>query len=105
MITYNNHVLMIYNYYNKDTAHRPEIQQGRTGVRIVLGENTDEFIQLAELHSPYGMVNVSAVDILGDLYLSYSTSQLALEYQNGNPKVRGKDSIRYIKLGYLMPEE
>ena len=30
---------------------------------------------------------------------------VALEYQNGNPKVRGKDAIRYIKLGDLIPAE
>ena len=41
---------------------------------------------------------------MNDIYLAYSTSELALEYQNGNPLVRGKDSIRYIKLGDLIPE-
>ena len=39
-----------------------------------------------------------------DVYMAYSTSELALEYQNGNSKVRGKDSIRYVKLGDLIPE-
>ena len=30
---------------------------------------------------------------------------VALEYQNGNPMVRGKDAIRYVKLGDLIPGE
>ena len=56
---------------------------------------------MSELYSKCGIVNVSAIDVLGDVYFAYSTSELALEYQNGNPKVRGKDAIRYVKLGDL----
>ena len=48
---------------------------------------------------PVSGVNVGLVDILNDVYMAFSTSQLALEYQNGNPLVRGKDAIRYVKLG------
>jgi len=59
---------------------------------------------VADLYSQYGMVNIAMVDILNDVYLAYSTSELALEYQNKNPLVRGKDAIRYIKLGDLIPE-
>ena len=47
------------------------------------------------------MVNVCVTDVFGDIYFAYCTSELALEYQNGNPAVRGKDAIRYVKLGEL----
>ena len=33
--------------------------------------------------------------------MAYSTSILSLEYQNGNPLVRGKDAVRYVNLGDL----
>ena len=99
-IIYNNNILMSYNYFNPDTKNRPEIQQGRTSIRLVYGE---ERTVVAELYSKCGIVNVSLNDVLGDLYLAYSTSELALEYQNGNPKVRGKDAIRYVKLGDMIP--
>ncbi|MBE7043458.1 MAG: exo-alpha-sialidase [Ruminococcaceae bacterium] len=103
MICYRDQILMAYNYYDPDTGNRPEIQQGRTAVKLILmhPEHSDEVRVLADLHSKYGIVNVCIVDLLGDLYMAFSTSELALEYQNGNPKVRGKDAIRYLKLGDL----
>lgn len=100
----NGEIILAYNHYNEDTGNRPQVQQARTSVRFNVVENdmvSDETV-LVELHSKYGIVNVCVVDILGDLYMAYSTSELALEYQNGNPKVRGKDAIRYIKLGELV---
>ena len=93
---------MCYNYFNVDTKSRPKIQQGRTSVRIVYGENRKV---VADLYSEYGIVNICLIDIMNDIYMAYSTSELALEYQNGNPMVRGKDSIRYIKLGNLIPDK
>lgn len=107
LLVYNSHLLMCYNYYNADTGHRPEIQQGRTSVRIRYGENGDPNKNrlLADLYSGRGIVNVCIADVMNDLYLAYSTSECALEYHNGNPKVRGKDAIRYVKLGDLIPTE
>ncbi len=100
IIIYNNNILMSYNYFNDDTKNRPAIQQGRTSVKIVYGEEKEV---VANLYSKCGIVNVCLIDILGDIYFAYSTSELALEYQNGNPMVRGKDAIRYVKLGDLTP--
>ncbi len=107
MLVYNGHILTACNYFNPDTKHRPEIQQGRTSVRLYYGENPDgnKNLVVADMYSKCGMVNICLADIMNDLYLAYSTSELALEYQNGNPKVRGKDAIRYMKLGDLIPEE
>ena len=102
LIVYNNNILMSYNYYNDDTENRPKIQQGRTSVRIHYGENLKP---VADLYSKCGIVNIALADIMNDIYMAYSTSELALEYQNGNPRVRGKDAIRYIKLGNLIAEE
>lgn len=106
MLVYQGHILTIYNYFNTDTGNRPSIPTGRTAVRIMYGENLDgdKNRMLLDLHSKYGIVNVCITDILGDLYLAYSTSELALEYQNGYPEVKGKDAIRYIKLGDLLSE-
>ncbi len=100
IIIHNNDILMSYNYFNADTKNRPTIQQGRTSVRMVYGE---ERTVVLDLYSKCGIVNVGLIDILGDAYFAYSTSELALEYQNGNPMVRGKDAIRYMKLGDLSP--
>lgn len=107
IIVHNGHILMSYNYYCDDTGNRPEIQQGRTAVRLCYGENPDpnKNVCVADLYSKYGIVNVCLVDVMGDVYLGYSSSVLALEYHNGNSKVRGKDAIRYIKLGDLSPKE
>ena len=107
MIVSNGHILFAYNYFNSDTGNRPEIQQGRTSIRLHLGECLDPHDSpvVADLYSKYGIVNIALEDVLGDVYLAYSTSELALEYQNGNPRVRGKDSIRYVKLGELTADE
>jgi len=102
LIVYNNQTLMGYNYFNDDTKNRPQIQQGRTSVKIHYGEDLKT---VTDLYSKYGIVNIALADILNDVYMAYSTSELALEYQNGNPMVRGKDAIRYIKLGDLIPGE
>ena len=93
---------MGYNYFNDDTGNRPKIQQGRTSVRLHLGEDLKV---VADIYSKCGIVNIALIDILNDVYMAYSTSELALEYQNGNPMVRGKDAIRYVKLGDLIPDE
>ena len=107
LIISNGHVLFAYNYYNADTGNRPEIQQGRTSIRLHMGECADphDSSVVADLYSKCGIVNIALADVLGDVYLAYSTSELALDYQNGNPRVRGKDSIRYVKLGELLPQE
>lgn len=103
MLCYKGNILMAYNYYNMDTGCRPNVQQGRTAVRICVLEekNSNKTRIIKDLHSKYGIVNICLADILGDLYMSYSTSELALEYQNGNSMVRGKDAIRYVKIGDL----
>lgn len=101
IINYNGTVLMSYNYYETDSGNRPPIQQGRHAVMLVYGE---ERLPVADLYSKCGIVNVSVLDILNDVYFAYSTSELALEYQNGNPLVRGKDAVRFAKLGNLIPE-
>lgn len=101
IIIHNNDILMSYNYFNADTKNRPVIQQGRTSVRMVYGVEKE---LVCDLYSKCGIVNVCIIDILGDVYFAYSTSELALEYQNGNPAVRGKDAVRYVKLGDLTPK-
>lgn len=107
MLVYGGHILMVYNYYNPDTENRPPIQQGRTTLYLRYGEADDpnQNPLVAKLYRKGGMVNISVAEILGDIYLAFSTSELALEYHNGNPIVRGKDSIRYAKLGNLIPEQ
>ena len=102
LINYANGILVVANHFNDDTGNRPDIQQARTSVRMYLvkdGEQPNEKTMVKELYSKCGIVNVCVKDVLGDIYFAYSTSELALEYQNGNPKVRGKDAIRYVKLG------
>ena len=107
IIIHNGHVLLAYNYFNGDCGNRPLVQQGRTSVRMLFGENSDPNTNavVADLYSKCGIVNICLVDILGDLYFAYSTSLLALEYHNGNPRVRGKDALRYVRLGDLTPEQ
>ena len=101
IICYKDKILIAYNHFNNDTKSRPEIQQGRTTVRFKYGdaENPSNNPIIAEVYRKYGTVNITMLEILNDIYLAFSTSELALEYQNGNPQVRGKDAIRYMKLG------
>ena len=103
LIIHGGDILTVYNYFNDDTKNRPKIQQGRTSVRLVYGHDEDARKNpvVADLYSKCGIVNPCVIDVLGDVYFAYSTSELALEYQNGNPQVRGKDAIRYVKLGDL----
>ena len=103
MIVHNGHILMAYNVYNVDTGNRHIIPGGRCELRICLGEEEtpNSNTCVADIQTKYGIVNVALVDIMGDAYMAYSTSQCALEYHNGNSAVRGKDAIRYIKLGDL----
>ena len=90
MIIHNEDILMSYNYYNSDTKNRPAIQQGRTSIKLVYGAGRTPVM---DLYSKCGIVNVCLIDVLNEVYMAYSTSELALEYQNGNPMVRGKDAI------------
>ncbi len=103
VIIHNENALLLTNHYNEDTGNRPDIQQGRTCLRLYLLKDDvpSEKNMARELYTKYGMVNVGIIDVLGDVYIAYSTSELALEYHNGNPKVRGKDALRYVKLGDL----
>lgn len=106
MIVHNGHILMAYNVYNNDTGNRHTIPGGRCELRICIGEAEDpnENTCVVDVQSKYGIVNIALIDIMGDAYMAYSTSQCALEYHNGNSAVRGKDAIRYIKLGDLSAE-
>lgn len=97
-------VVLCYNYYDDNTENRPFVIMGRTAIRLCTVEN-DTVKPLMDLHSKYGIVNIALADILGDVYMAYSTSELALEYQNETPYVRGKDAIRYIKLGDLFSKQ
>lgn len=101
LIISNNKVIMAYNYYNAETGNRPNVIMGRTAIKIATVTPDNEVVVLEDLHSKYGIVNISLIDVLNDVYMAYSTSELALEYQNGTPYVRGKDAVRYIKLGDL----
>ncbi|MBQ9756263.1 MAG: exo-alpha-sialidase [Clostridia bacterium] len=103
VIVYNNDILIITNHFNADTGNRPTVIQGRTCLRLRLGTNPDPNKNkiVAELYSKCGMVNCCLVDIMGDAYLGYSTSELAIDYFNGTPWVRGKDAVRFVKLGDL----
>lgn len=104
LIISNGKVLMAYNYYNENSGNRPNVIMGRTAIKICTIAN-EKIKVLADLHSKYGIVNIALIDILGDVYMAYSTSESALEYQNGTPYVRGKDAVRYIRLGDLFGAE
>ena len=104
VIVSNGKVILGYNYLNHDSGNRPNVIMGRTAVNICTVEDNQVKI-LGQMHSKYGIVNIALIDVLGDVYMAYSTSEAALEYQNGTPYVRGKDAIRYIKLGDLFAPE
>ena len=96
--------VIAYNYFNNDSGNRPEVIMGRTAIRLAIFDDNDNVVVAKDLYSKYGIVNIALADVLGDVYLAYSTSELALEYQNGTPYVRGKDAVRYIKLGDLFTD-
>lgn len=98
-------VIMAYNYFNPDCGNRPSVIMGRSAIKICTVDEADNPVIIRDLHSKYGIVNIALTDVLGDVYMAYSTSELALAYQNYNgpdiPIPRGKDAIRYVKLGDL----
>lgn len=97
-------VVLAYNYFCDNCGKRPKVIMGRTAIKICTLEG-GEVKELLDLYSKYGIVNVALCDVLGDVYLAYSTSHSALEYQNGTPYVRGKDAIRFICLGDIFEKE
>lgn len=101
IVVHKNKILISYNHYNEDTGSRPKIQQARTSIRFKYGvnDNPSNYPIVGEVYRKYGTVNTSMIDILNDVYFAFSTSEAALENHNGNPIVRGKDAIRYVKLG------
>ena len=105
MIKYKNGLLLGYNLTNKGTEYRPAVVNGRTEVKFVYmadpQENPRTRTSFIKIHSNYGIVNIAMAEILGDVYMAYSTSIQAMEYQNGDSLVRGKDAVRFVKIGYL----
>ena len=98
MIVSAGRVIMVYNYYDNETGNRPDMIMGRCAIRVAtVGEN-DIPETLGYMQTKYGIVNIAICDVCGDVYMAYSTSELALEYQNGTPWVRGKDAVRYLRL-------
>ncbi len=91
--------VIAYNYYDDNTGNRPFVVMGRTAIKIATVNDSHEVVVLGDLHTKYGIVNLALVDVLGDVYMAYCTSETALEYQNGTPHVRGKDAVRYVNLG------
>ena len=105
IIAFDEGILYACNIYNDDTGHRPFVQQGRTQVCLWFddgeGKRIEEMTKVCTIHSIYGIVNICLLEILRELYMAYSTSVQAMEYQNGDKTVRGKDAIRFLKLGNI----
>lgn len=91
-------IIMVYNYYDNETGNRPDVIMGRCAIRVATVGDNDVPETLGYMQTKYGIVNIALCDVYGDVYMAYSTSELALEYQNGTPWVRGKDAIRYLRL-------
>lgn len=107
VITYKDGILFACNIYNNDYGYRPTVQQGRTEIRIWYNTGSTStfstFTEVFKAHSIYGIVNICLLSVFYDLYMSFSTSIQALDYQNGQSQVRGKDAIRFYKIGYVVP--
>ena len=101
---------MAYNYYNDDAKNHRIVTRTRNAVKLRIVDNDDpnKCTVAADLINKWGLVNVSVVEILGIVYIAYSTSELPVEYINYDgpgPVVNGKDSMRYVKLGYIGKKE
>lgn len=110
IIHYDGGLLMAYNYSNDSTQNKRITVRNRTAVKLRLVDNADpnKCTVAADLVNKWGIVNLSIVEILGIVYLAYSTSELPVEYVNYDgpgPVVHGKDSMRYVKLGYIGKKE
>jgi len=106
IIHYDGGLLMAYNYSNDETVNKRIDSTNRTAIKLRLVDNDDpnKCTVAADLINKCGIVNLSIVEILGDVYLAYSTSEAPIEYINYDgpgPVVHGKDSMRYVKLGYI----
>ncbi|MBQ4088219.1 MAG: exo-alpha-sialidase [Clostridia bacterium] len=110
IIHYDGELLMAYNYYNDDAKNHRIVTRTRNAVKLRIVDNDDpnKCTVAADLINKWGLVNVSVVEILGIVYIAYSTSELPVEYINYDgpgPVVNGKDSMRYVKLGYIGKKE
>ena len=101
---YNNQLLIGYNIKDTNTDYRPPVSD-RTHIKLLLGNNEDPntYKCILDLHSNYGIVYFRIIDILGDLYMAYSDSQIGLQTINTDEKEEdGKEAVRYVKLGHLI---
>jgi len=107
LMHYDGGLLMAYNYSNRETENKRIHSTNRTAIklRLVDNDNPNRCTVAADLVNTEGIVNISLAEILGNVYLAYSTSEAPLEYINydgpDDPVVHGKDAMRYVKLGYL----
>jgi len=106
MIHYDGGLLMAYNYSNEKVTNKRVLCTNRTAIKLRLVDNDDpnKCTVAADLVNKWGIVNISITEILGNVYLAYSTSEAPLEvinYGGPDPVVHGKDAMRYVKLGYI----
>ncbi|MBE5743617.1 MAG: exo-alpha-sialidase [Clostridiales bacterium] len=107
LIIHNNKALIAVNNYKQNDDNKPDVIQGRTNIRlyIVTDVNPNNNNLVADLYSETGIVNVAIIDVLGDVYMAYGTSQTGMDYNNSvgtsDKLLRGKDAIRYVRLGDL----
>ncbi|MBQ7256169.1 MAG: hypothetical protein IJS60_00560 [Abditibacteriota bacterium] len=103
IIVYNNQILIGYNIKDTNTGHRPKVAD-RTHIKLLLGNNPNPNLNkcILDFHSIYGVVYFRIIDILGDLYMAFSDSQIGLESINTDSEEEdGKEAVRYVKLGHL----
>ena len=110
MIHYDGGLLMGYNYFNEEAKNKRIVTRDRTAIKLRLVDHDDpnKCTVAADLINKWGLVNLSVVEMLGIVYIAYSTSEIPVEYINYDgpgPVVNGKDSMRYVKLGYIGKKE
>ena len=107
LVIHNKNVLIAANHYYPDTGNKPAVIQARTTVRLYFVTDADPNKNnlVADIHCETGVVNVALIDVLGDVYMAYGTSQTGMDYNNSTGTndqiICGKDAIRFVRLGDL----
>lgn len=96
--------LIIYNYKSDRSSGRyPPMHNHRNAIKMLY-----EGKVIFDCFEKYGIVEHTTLEIAGDLYMAFSTSEQALSTANGKawieegrPVEQGKEEIKWLKLGCL----
>lgn len=102
MIKYKGNIMIIHSEERLAGSISPLAPNGRTNAIFKFGTGGDiaAYKNKLELHSRYGMVYYTVFDYKGELYMTFSDSQLFYD-----KNTQGKDALYFLRLGEFYPDK